>query len=195
MLDCYYSGNYAKCRDYAKEIMTENPACSFDSFIFYTRSLIYLKQGYEIPYKQDVYAPMNVVCEGIYNVLTYKKAEENLYALYQFNKNTYSFTIASGLDAFYKIESNEYVDNHLKLMNIMCYDPIFSTIFDNVNDAITYIERYKPNDVSSVACDVWQKRIKNEPVDNLSLPLYIAEPINAEHYYKEGRFSDAFIHA
>ena len=80
--------------------------------------------------------------------------------------------MASGLDAFYKIESNEYVDNHLKLMSIMCYDPIFSTIFDNVNDAITYIERYKPNDVSSVACDVWQKRIKNELVDNLSLPLY-----------------------
>lgn len=195
MLDCYYSGEYAKCRDYAKEIMTENPAYNFDSIIFYTRSLIYLKQRCETPYHQNPNVPINAMCEGIYNVLTYKNAEENLYTLYQFNKNTYSFTIASGLDAFYKIESNEHVDNRLKLLNMTCFDPMFSRMWDNIDDAITYIKRYKPHDVSSVACDVWQKRIKNERIDNMSLPLHIAEPINAEHYYKEGLFKEAFEHA
>ena len=195
MLDCYYSGEYAKCRDYAKNIMVENPACCFDSFVFYTRSLIYLKQGYETPYKQKPDAPINTVSKCIYNVLTYKNAETNLYALYQFNKNTYSFLISAGLDSFYKIESNEHVDHRLKMMSIMYYDPIFSRMWDDVDEAITYIKNYKLYDVNSVACDVWQKRIKNELVDNLSLPLHIAEPINAEHYYKKGLFSEAFTHA
>lgn len=195
MLDFYYCGEYAKCRDFAKEIMTCNPAFGFDSVLFYTRSLIYLKQGYETPYKQNVNAPINILCERIYNVLTYNNAEDNLYALYQFNKNTYSFMIASGLDAFYKIESNEHVDIRLKLMNIMYYDPIFSRLWNDVDDAIKYIEKYKPNDVNSIACDVWQKRIKYELVDKMSLPLHIAEPINTEHYYKNGLYKEAFKHA
>lgn len=103
--------------------------------------------------------------------------------------------IASGLDAFYKIESNEHVDIRLKLMNIMYYDPIFSRLWNDVDDAIKYIEKYKPNDVNSIACDVWQKRIKYELVDKMSLPLHIAEPINTEHYYKNGLYKEAFKHA
>lgn len=195
MLDCYYSGEYAKCRDYAKHIMEENPACCFDSFIFYTRSLIYLKQGYETPYKQEPDAPINSISKGIYNVLTYKNVEENLYSLYQFNKNIYSFTIAAGLDSFYKTESNEHVNHRLTLMNIMYYDPIFSRMWDDVDSAISYIEKYKLYGINSVACDIWKKRIRNEQVDILSLPLHIAEPINAEYYYKKNMFSDAFKHA
>lgn len=195
MLDCYYSGEYANCRDYAKKIITENPTCCFDTFVFYTRSLIYLKQGYEAPYKQKFDAPVNTVAQAIYNVLTYKDVGKNLYTLYQFNKNTYSFTIAAGLDYFYKVESNEYVDYRLKLMNIMYYDPIFSRMWDNADESITYIKNYQARDVNSVACKVWRKRIKNDLVDNLSLPLHIAEPINAEHYYKKGLFSESYNHA
>lgn len=195
MLDYYYSGEYANCRDYAKIIMAENPTCCFDSLVFYTRSLIYLKQGYEAPYKHKPDAPVNIVAKAIYNVLTYKDVDKNLYTLYQFNKNTYSFIIAAGLDYFYKVESNEYVDHRLKLMSIMYYDPIFSRMWDDVDDAITYIENYQIHDVDSVACNVWQKRIKSDLVDNMSLPLHIAEPINAEHYYKKGLFSEAFNHA
>lgn len=195
MLDCYYSGEYAKCRDYAMDIISENPACCFDSIIFYTRSLIYLEQGYEPPYNKHISAPINVLSKSIYNILTYEKVEENLYALYQFNKNTYSFIIAAGLDAFYKVESNEHVDHRLKLMNIMYYDPIFSRMWNHIDDSIAYIKAYKLNDVCSVSSDVWLKRIKNERVDNLSLPLHIAEPINVEHYYNEGLFSEAFNHA
>ena len=195
MLDCYYSGKYAICRDYAKDIMTENPACCFDSFVFYARSLIYLKQGYRPPCQQCTNAPINVVSKEIYDILTYKNAAENLNLLYQFNKNTYSFVIATGLDAFYKVESNEHVDHRLKLMNIVYYDPVFSKMWDNIEEAITYIEVYKPHDVSSVACNVWQKRIKNQRIDDLSLPLHIAEPINTEYYYREGLFSEAFNHA
>ena len=193
MLDYYYSGKYANCRDYSKEIMTDNPTCCFDSIVFYTRSLIYLKQGYEAPYKQKSDAPINTITKAIYNVLTYKDVEKNLYTLYQFNKNTYSFIIAAGLDYFYKIESNEYVDQRLKLMSIMCYDPIFSRMWDDADEAITYIKNYQIYNENSVACNVWQKRIKNDLVD--SLPLHIAEPINAEHYYKKGLFSEAFNHA
>ena len=70
-------------------------------------------------------------------------------------------------------------------MNIMYYDPIFSRMWDDVDGAISYIEEYKLHGINSVACDIWQKRIRNEQVDILSLPLHIAEPINAEYYYKK----------
>lgn len=195
MLDSYYSGEYDNCKHYAIEIIKSNPACCFDAIVFYSRSLIYLKEDYKIPYTDNPKALLNDISQCVYNVLTYSKAEENLYTLYQINKNTYSFAIAPGLDSFYKIESNEQSDKRMKLMGLMCYDPIFSRMWDDLDDAIDYIKRNTKGEFKSVSAEVWERRIRNENVDNLSLPLHIAEPINAEHYYKEENYKEAFKHA
>lgn len=195
MVDCYYLGDYALCRDNAVEIMIKEPACYFDTLIFYTRSLIYLKQKYKNPLPQHPNALINKICLCIYNVLTYNKAEDNLYTLYQINKNTYSFVIAPSLDAFYKIESNEHVDYRLKLMNLMCFDPIFSRMWDDAVTSATYVGHYNKSTEESVACDIWNKRIRNERIDDSSLPLHITGPINVEHYYQEGQYSEAYKNA
>lgn len=195
MLDSYYSGKYEECYNYAKNLIIESPTCSFDAFIFYARSLIYLKRKYENPYKDNIKAPINIVCLKIYNVLTYNNVEENLYTLYQFNKNTYSFILASGLDLFYKIESNNSVNSRLHLLSLIHFDPIVSKIWENIDDALSYINDYKPQYVYSLACDVWKRRIRNESIDNLSLPLHIAEPINVKYYYNKGLYEDSFNYA
>lgn len=195
MLDYYYSGEYSKCKQVAAEIIAKDPTCCFDSVVFFVRALIYLKKEYENPYSEIPNAPINTISKCVFNILTYSNADENLYSLYQINKNTYSFTMAAGLDSFYKIESNEHVDKRIKLMTLMCYDPIFSRMWDDSQSAIEYIESNIKGRVPSVSAEVWLKRIKNERVDNLSLPLHIAEPINAEHYYKEKNYTESYKHA
>lgn len=40
-----------------------------------------------------------------------------------------------------------------------------------------------------------EKRINHEKVNTQNLPLHVVEPINAEHYYKEGKYEEAFNHA
>lgn len=194
MLDSYYSGNYSQCKEEAVKLIACNPTCCFDACVFYVRSLIYLQMPFSIPFKGFSNAPVNVLCEMIYNVLSFKSAYDNLYSLYQFNKNTYSFQLASAIDNFYKVESNEKVNAHQKLMGITHFDPLFSRMWEESN-AASYIEKYEIYTDSSLACQVWKKRIHHEKVDTQSLPLHIVEPINVEHYYKEAKYEDAFNHA
>lgn len=195
MLDGYYSGNYSQCKDESIKLIISNPTCCFDACIFYVRSLVYLKKPFSIPFIEHPDAPVNILCSRIFNVLTFKNAHDSLYSLYQFNKNTYSFQIASALDSFYKIESNEKVNAHQKLMGLTYFDPLFSRMWEDSDEAVSYIERYENKINSSLACQVWKKRINHEKVDTQSLPLHVAEPINAEHYYKEGKYEEAFSHA
>ncbi len=194
MLDGYYSGNYFQCNEESAKLIESNPTCCFDACIFYVRSLIYLQQSFSIPYKECPNAPVNILCRMIYNVFTFNNAHDNLYSLYQFNKNTYSFQIASSVDNFYKVESNEKVNAHQKLMGITYFDPLFSRMWEEYN-AASYIEGYEIFTDSSLACQVWKKRINHEKVDTQSLPLHIAEPINIEHYYKECQYEEAYNHA
>ena len=105
MLDSYYSGNYSQCKEESVKLIISNPTCCFDACIFYVRSLVYLKKNFSIPFIEHPDAPVNILCSRIYNVLTFKNAHDNLYSLYQINKNLYSFQIASAIDNFYKIES------------------------------------------------------------------------------------------
>lgn len=194
MLDCYYSGNYFQCNEESAKLIANNPTCCFDACIFYVRSLIYLQQSFSIPFKECPNAPVNILCRMIYNVLTFNNAHDNLYSLYQFNKNTYSFQIASSVDNFYKVESNEKVNTRQKLMGITYFDPLFSRMWDEYNAGF-YIDKHNFFTESSLACQVWKKRINHEKVDTQSLPLHIVEPINIEHYYKEGKYEEAFNHA
>ena len=194
MLDSYYSGNYSQCNDESVKLIVSEPTCCFDACVFYVRSLIYLQRPFSIPFSKCFNAPVNVLCGMIYNVLTFKNAHENLYSLYQFNKNIYSFQIASAVDNFYKIESNEKVNAYQKLMGITYFDPLFSRMWEG-DEASSYIEKHENFIESSLACQVWKKRINHEKVDIQSLPLHIVEPINVEHYYKEGKYEMAFNHA
>lgn len=195
MLDSYYSGNYSQCKEESVKLIISNPTCCFDACIFYVRSLVYLKKNFSIPFIEHPDAPVNILCSRIYNVLTFKNAHDNLYSLYQINKNLYSFQIASAIDNFYKIESNEKVDVHQKLMGLTYFDPLFSRMWENSDEAVSYIERYENSVDSSLACQVWKKRINHEKVNTQNLPLHVVEPINAEHYYKEGKYEEAFNHA
>ena len=69
-------------------------------------------------------------------------------------------------------------------MGLTYFDPLFSRMWENSDEAVSYIERYENSVDSSLACQVWKKRINHEKVNTQNLPLHVVEPINAEHYYK-----------
>lgn len=174
----YYSGNYFSCKNISSQLIQQDSSL-FDAYVFYCRSLIYLESEYKCIDNVNKNAPANELCEKIYNILTYKDVEDNLYSLYQMNKNLYSFEIAALMDVFIKIESNDSVNERVKYFHISHFDPIFSRLWNDKKQALKYLERYEQlSSEKSIACIVWKKRILNESVGLLKLPEHISGPIN-----------------
>lgn len=193
-LNYYYSGDYFSCKNISAQLIQQDSSL-FDAYVFYCRSLIYLESEYKCIDNVDKKSPANELCEKIYNILTYKDVEDNLYSLYQMNKNLYSFEIAALMDVFIKIESNDSVSERVKYFHISHFDPIFSRLWNDKKQALNFLERYEHlSHEESIACSVWKKRILNESVGILKLPEHISGPINIEYYFNKGRYSDAFIH-
>lgn len=193
-LNHYYSGDYSSCKNVSLQLIQQDTSL-FDAYVFYCRSLIYLESEYKCLDGIEKKSPANELCEKIYNILTYKDVEDNLYSLYQMNKNLYSFEIAALMDVFIKIESNDSVNERVKYFHVSHFDPIFSRLWNDKMQALRYLEKYEQLlHKSSIACNVWKKRIQNEPVGQLKLPEHISEPINIEYYFNKKRYVDAFTH-
>ena len=125
ILDSYYKGEYDRCKSKSSLFLKEDASC-FDAIFFYCRSLIYLNHPFENPYMEKMDAPINIITRYVYNDLTFYNAQDNLYALYQINKNIYSFHISAAIDHFYKVEQNEAVNSAQKYLSITRFDPIFT---------------------------------------------------------------------
>lgn len=192
ILDAYYSGNYQECKEYATKFICAD-ASAFDAYVYYCRSLIYMGQEFEMLHNVSKVSPANEICRRIYKILTYDDVKDNLYGLYQINKNLYSFDIAASLDNFVKVELNDKVNERLKHFQTYHFDPLFSCIYDKKEDALSYINSYENVNGKSLACLVWKKRISKEIIDNKSLPEHITEPINIDYYLNNGMYDDVYI--
>ncbi len=193
VLDSYYSGDYKQCKDIAAKLIYQDPSL-FDAYVFYCRALIYLEQGYETPPSIKDISPAGEICMKVYNILTYSDVDDNKYSLYQMTKNLYSFGIAALIDTFVKVEANEIVYEKMKYFHIFHFDPIFSRIWNNTDKALSYLKNNKNVFEGSIACHIWEKRIKNELVEGKALPKHILEPISIEYYFNKGKYSNAYEH-
>ena len=191
VFDSYYAGDFYECKNASKALIASNPSL-FEAYVMYCQALINLKEEYSCPIPISKNAPANDICRLIYCVLTFENEKQSLYSLYQINKNLYSFRIAAGLDYFVKTESNEPVNAKVYLLSIYRFDPRFTKVFDNIDDALDYLSSYDKCGVSSLACDVWKRMIKHETVYDLNIDTTIALPINADHYFVNSKYGEAY---
>lgn len=194
IVDRFYQGDYVKCKELSKSYLLDDASC-FDACIYYCRSLIYLTEPFEIPYKDNKCAPINDLALMIYNVLTYHDAQDSLYSIYRINKNLSSFYISADLDYFYKVEQNESVSINQKLLNVCHFDPEFSEIWDDSENAYAYISDSALFFKSSTACNVWSKKVRHEYIDDASLPEHIIGPVNIEYYFRNKDYDRSYSYS
>ena len=193
MIDCYYIGDYSSTMELAACVIKQCPTL-FDAYVFYCRALIYQGFEYSSPNRIDMHSPANEICKKVYDVLSYKEVNDNLYSLYQINKNLYSFQIAASLDFFVKKEWNEYINENIKYLYISNFDPLCSQMWDNEEDSLNYIRTYSQNQEYSLACSVWEKRIQHEYVEETKLTNHIKEPINIDYFFHKELYTTAYDH-
>lgn len=193
VLDSYYAGDYTTCIEVSANLISKDSSL-FDAYVFYCRSLIYKEHSYVCPSGINKKSPINEICERIYKILTYKDVKDSIYGLYQMNKNLYSFQIAALMDHFIKTELNEPVNDRMKYFHISHFDPLFTRIWTDDDEALNYIDKYKSEIKDSLACLVWRKRILNELVDQIDLPKHISEPINIDYYFYKKLYKEAYSH-
>lgn len=193
MIDCYYIGDYSSVLELAANVIKRSPSL-FDAYVFYCRALIYQECEYLNLSGIDKQSPTNEICRIVYEVLSYKEVDDNLYSLYQINKNLYSFQIAASLDFFVKKEWNEPINDNLKYLYISNFDPLCSQMWDNEEDALNYIRTYEPKQQKSLACHVWEKRIRHESVEKMNVTNHIKGPIIIDYYFHKGLYPTAYNH-
>lgn len=190
IIDSYYQGNYSRVINLCKAYIKDDTS-NFDVVKFYCYSLLFANNGYS-PIYYDSNSPINQISKKMYDVISEKDNTATLYNLYQLNKNLYSFSIATGLDYFIKEENNAKKSNLLKLLSLKCFDPLYSTIFKEENDALCYLENGLDHIANSVSIEHQIRRIKKEITPQLIVADYIAEEDNAKILYINQDFEQAF---
>ena len=190
IIDSYYKGNYQdvinKCKAYVK-IDSSN----FDILKFYSRSLLLVCNGF-CPIYPDSSSPINQICQKVYNTISEKDNSTSLYNLYQLNKNLYGFTIANGLDYFIKEEKNSDKSIRLKLLSLTYFDPLFSLIFEDENDALLYLDNGLKHFGLSASIEHQIRRIKKEITPKSLIADYIAEIDNAKVLFYNENYNESY---
>ncbi|KAA6333005.1 hypothetical protein EZS27_018540 [termite gut metagenome] len=190
IIDSYYQGNYrdviSKCKAYIK-----TDSSKFDILKFYCNSLLYAGNGFS-PIFSDSSSPINQICRKIYDTISEKDNSSSLYNLYQLNKNFYGFAIANGLDYFIKEENNFDRSIRLKLLSLNCFDPFFSTIFENEKDALHYLENGLKHIKFSISIEHQKRRTKKEITQQSIVVDYIAETDNAKVLFFNGDYDKSY---
>ena len=190
IIDSYYKGNYSdviiQCKAYIKE-----DSSNFDVIKFYCYSLLFAGNGYS-PIYFDSVSPINQISKKLYDTISEKDNSATLYNLYQLNKNLYGFSIAAGLDYFIKDENNTAKSKLLKLLSLKCFDPLYSTIFKNEDDALLYLDKGLKYIGSSISIEHQMRRIKKEITPQSIVADYITEEDNAKISYLNQDYEQAY---
>ena len=190
IIDFYYQGNYSEVINLCKEYIKEDTS-DFDVIKFYCYSLLFAGNGYS-PIYFDSTSPINQISKKMYDAISEKDNSATLYNLYQLNKNLYGFSIATGLDYFIKEENNTNKSNLLKLLSLKCFDPLYSTIFKDNNDALQYLENGLKHIAGSISIEHQIRRIKKEITPKSIVADYITEEDNAKILYLNQDYEQAY---
>lgn len=190
IIDSYYQGNYKDVINICKNYIKDNTS-NFDIIKFYCHSLLFAGNGYSPIYSTSS-SPINQISKKIYDSINSKDNLASLYNLYQINKNLYSFSIANGLDYFINDENNFLKSNKLRLISIKSFDPLFSTIYEDEEEALAYLEKGLDFFGSSISIEHQIRRIKKETTSNSLVAEYIIEEDNAKILFLSDEFDESY---
>lgn len=191
IVDSYYKGDYSnvlnQCKQYIKSDTT-----NFEVYKLFCYSLLMAGNGYS-PIYSELGSPVNQICRKIYDTICEKDNTASLYNLYQLNKNLYGFSIAAGLDSFIKKENNENESNLMKLLSKKCFDPYYSTLYNDEDKAIEYLKTGLNNIGNSVSIEQQIRRIKKQITPSGIIVDYIAKEDNARILFVNEEYEAAYL--
>lgn len=189
ILDKYYTGEYdnliAECKCY----LAKKPYL-FDVLKLYCRALLFKNNGFK-PITNNVDSVLNEVARLVYLVMTEQDNSTSLDLLYQRSKNLYGLTFACGLDYYIKEEKKWKKDSWLHLSTMTCFDPLFTTAFEENEEKLAYLDCGLKYDGGSVVIPYQKRRVENLTTEESKVVAYIREVDNAKITFENKDYKKA----
>lgn len=189
ILDNYYTGTYDEVIKGCQNYLSKNPS-HFDVVKLYCRSLLFKNNGYK-SITQKSSSVLNEVSKLVFAVMTEQDNAPYLDLLYQRSKNLYGLNFASGLDYFIKEEKKWEQHKWLHLSNMTCYDPLFTTAYEDKESKLSYLDWGLNNDKTSIVISYQKRRVERLTTEEPNVVAYIREVDNAKITYENGDYENS----
>lgn len=189
ILDRYYTGEYDSVISECKTFIYNKPY-HFDVIKLYCRALLFKNNGFkQIVNSAD--SVLNEVAKLIYSVMTEQDNATSLDLLYQRCKNLYGLSFAGGLDYYIKEEKKWEKDSWLHLSTMSCFDPLFTTAFENNKEKLTYLDWGLKYGEESVVISYQKRRVEKLTTEESNVVDYIREVDNAKITFENKEYERA----
>lgn len=191
ILDKYYTGEYDNVISECKVLLLNKPYY-FDVLKLYCRALLFKNNGFK-PIIDNVDSVLNEVAKLIYSVMTEPDNATSLDLLYQRCKNLYGLSFACGLDYYIKEEKKWEKDPWLHLSTMSCFDPLFTTAFEDNAEKLTYLDWGLKYDEGSVVIPYQKRRVEKLTTEKSKVVAYIREVDNAKITFENKEYEKAIV--
>lgn len=179
ILDNYYSGKYDDVIEGCKRYLVLSPS-HFDVVKLYCRALLFKNNGFK-PITNNNKSVIDEIAKLVYSVMTEQDNSIHLDLLYQRSKNLYGLSFASGLDYYIKEEKKWDKEKWLHLSYMTCFDPLFTTTFETVDEQQLYLNWGEKKAPESIVIAYQKRRVNKFTTDDSSkVVTYIREVDNAK---------------
>lgn len=189
ILDKYYTGDYYNVIIECKNYLVEKPY-HFDVLKLYCRALLFKNKGFR-PITNNTDSVLNEVARLVHSVMTEQDNATSLDLLYQRSKNLYGLSFASGLDYYIKEEKKWMKDSWLHLSTMTCFDPLFTTAFEDNEEKLAYLDWGLKHDKGSVVIPYQKRRVEKLTTEESNVVDYIREVDNAKITFENGEYEKA----
>ena len=189
ILDKYYTGDYDNVISECKDYLVEKPY-HFDVLKLYCRALLFKNNGFK-PITNNTDSVLNEVAKLIHSVMTGQDNATSLDLLYQRSKNLYGLSFAGGLDYYIKEEKKWVKDPWLHLSTMTCFDPLFTTAFENNEEKLAYLDWGLKHDNGSVVIPYQKRRVEKLTTEKSNVVDYIREVDNAKITFENKDYEKA----
>ena len=189
ILDNYYTGKYDEVIKDCQNYLSKNPS-HFDVVKLYCRSLLFKNKGYK-PVTQKSNSVLNEVSKLVFAIMTEHDNAPYLDLLYQRSKNLYGLNFASGLDYFIKEEKKWEQHKWLHLSSMTCYDPLFTTAYDDKDSKLSYLDWGLNHGATSIVISYQKRRVERLTTEEPNVVAYIREVDNAKITFENGEYKNS----
>lgn len=189
ILDKYYTGEYDNVIEECRYFLNRNPYL-FDVLKLYCRALLFKNNGFK-PITKNVDSVLNEVAKLVYSVMTEQDNATSLDLLYQRSKNLYGLSFACGLDYYIKEEKKWKKDSWLHLSTMTCFDPLFTTVYEDNEEKLAYLDSGLKYDKESIVIPYQKRRVENLTTEESKVVAYIREVDNAKITFENKEYEKA----
>ena len=189
ILDKYYSGEYDDVISECKAYLSKKPY-QFDVVKLYCRALLFKNNGFS-PITNNMCSVLNEVAKLVHSVMTEQDNETSLDYLYQRSKNLYGLSFACGLDYYIKEEKKWDKDTWLHLSTMTCFDPLFTTAFEDDEEKLSYLDWGLNIEKNSVVIPYQKRRVQKLTTEESKVVDYIREVDNAKITFENKEYDKA----